>query len=170
MAAIENSFLYQIVDSGYFFTFTFNKFSVLPSHSGSSITLEYILQNRYNHTFMVPIDISHSLTLNCSHVTGFENDSCEKTWSKRVFNLTTKQPMYGHGNDHYVRFDPNDTKSFLVEFQAVAVTVAMIDMECAVLPEGRDYGDYRLRYNVHQDCFTGIYCLRTIPLAEIHKP
>ena len=170
MSKISSNFLFQIVDSGYFFSFTLKKFSVLPGTKGSKITLEYDLSNRYDETFMVPIDISQAITLNCSHVTGFEDDPCEQTWSRRVFEVSTRKAMYGHSNDHYIRFNAKDTKSFLVEFQPVEFSVAMIDIELLLLPENYDYGKYRLRYNVNKNFITGLYCISKIPLSQIHAP
>ena len=154
-------FLYPIVDSGYFFDFEL--LEVIKERTPDSFALKfrYRLTNKNSIRMQIPIHISHAAYLNCRAEADFKEDKTPAIRSDRVLDLQSNKTMYGYGDDHFVTFEPNEHKEFLVLFEPSAVDFDTFDTEFFMKPDGEEYGLYRLRYEFKSGSVIQRYCLAT---------
>ena len=153
-------FLYPIVDSGYFFDFELLEVIKEDSPESFSLKFKYRLTNEYPIPLQIPIKISQFAYPNCTAENDFAGDETPEIYSDCVLDLQNNHKMYGYGDDHYVTFEPNEKKEFLVLFQPSDRDFHTFDTEFFMKPDDDEYGLYRLRYDFSRGQIVKRYCLR----------
>ncbi len=154
------TFLYPIVDSGYFFALELLEAIKEKSPGNVSLKIRYSMRNTQSFPFQIPIKIAHYAYLDCSQEGDFEQNVSQSVHSDRVVDLQSNTMMYGYGDDHYVVFQPNEKKEFLILFAPSETDFETFDIDFFMKPDDDDYGQYRLRYDFQSGRVIKRYCLR----------
>jgi hypothetical protein len=154
------TFLYPIVDSGYFFTLALLEVTKEKNPGNIFLKFRYSMRNTQSFLFQIPIKISHCAYRDCKQEGNFERNINQSLYSDRVIDLQSNRVMYGYGDDHYVVFQPNEEREFLVLFIPSETDFETFDIDFFMKPDDDDYGQYRLRYDFQSGQIIKRYCLR----------
>jgi hypothetical protein len=144
----KEKLLYPISDSGYDFIFNLVEAAKASTAAGVQLKVKYSLTNNHKLRFQIPIDISHSVHLDCMRDEDFGDRKTDvRTYSDRVVDLKKNVMMFGYGDDHHVTFEPGETREFLIMFQPVKADFKTFDIELRIKPDQEECGEYRLRYD-----------------------
>jgi len=155
-------FYEPIVDSGYFFENEITEISRAGENGNNLLHIRYSLKNLYDKALVIPITITHSLYFDCNLERNFDDFKGRSVYSKEVEYSETNELMYGYGDDHYVKFLPDDKQNFRIIFETGKIEFNTFDIEYYMIPVNGEYGRYRLRYDMNKMKIVNEFCIRTI--------
>jgi hypothetical protein len=157
------TFLYPIVDSGFFFELSLKEFITEKRPNDRQLKIKYSLTNIHAFPFQIPIAIAYQVHLDYRQPGDFTHTMNRSISSDHVIDLQSGTAMYGYGDDHHVVFHPGELREFLILFKPTSIDFQSLDISFFMKPPDHDYGLYWLRYDLKSERVIERYCERTYP-------
>jgi hypothetical protein len=162
-------FQYPIVDSGLLFDFHLLEGFKEVVEGYPALRFRYRLTNPYRLRLQIPIHIAHAAWLNSGLEDTSAEDDSEQLFSNCVVDLGSGREMYGYGDDHYVVFEPGETREFLVRFEPAPMDFKTFDVEFFMKPADDEFGLYHLRYDVMGKRLVKRLCMKRYPGRQFRE-